>query len=69
MQILSKVHWKRIILDEGHQLGGSLTQTNKLLTAIALKADCRWVMTGVLVLMERVRSINGGSNRVMHTHG
>ncbi|GAX78477.1 hypothetical protein CEUSTIGMA_g5916.t1 [Chlamydomonas eustigma] len=45
-KLLSQVHWKRIILDEGHQLGASLTQTNKLLTAIALKADCRWVMTG-----------------------
>ena len=40
------MHWKRVILDEGHQLGASLSQTNKLLTACSLRADCRWVMTG-----------------------
>ena len=45
-QILSHIHWKRVILDEGHQLGASLSLTNKFQSACALKADSRWVMTG-----------------------
>lgn len=27
---LLQVHWLRVILDEGHMLGASLTETNKL---------------------------------------
>lgn len=41
-----QIHWLRIILDEGHMLGTSLTMTNKLQMAISLRAERRWVMTG-----------------------
>ena len=41
-----QIHWLRIILDEGHMLGTSLTMTGKLKMAISLRAERRWVMTG-----------------------
>ena len=41
-----QVHWLRVILDEGHMLGASLSMTNKLSMAINLKAERRWIMTG-----------------------
>lgn len=41
-----RVMWQRIILDEGHQLGASLSLTAKLSVACALKAHARWLMTG-----------------------
>jgi hypothetical protein len=41
-----QVHWLRVILDEGHLLGNSLTMTNKLHMACALISERRWVMTG-----------------------
>ena len=44
--MLLQVHWQRIILDEGHLLGASLAVTNKLQMACALRAECRWIMTG-----------------------
>ena len=44
--MLLQVHWQRIILDEGHMLGASLAVTNKLQMACALRAECRWIMTG-----------------------
>lgn len=44
--MLLQVHWLRVILDEGHMLGASLSITNKLQMAIALRAERRWVMTG-----------------------
>ncbi|CAL8471722.1 g11264 [Coccomyxa elongata] len=44
--VLKQIHWLRIILDEGHTLGANLTITNKLLMAISLRAERRWVMTG-----------------------
>lgn len=44
---LMQIHWLRIIFDEGHMLGASLTITNKLLMAISLRAERRWVMTGM----------------------
>ena len=44
--MLLQVHWQRIILDEGHMLGASLAVTNKLQMACALRAGCRWIMTG-----------------------
>ena len=44
-----QVHWQRIILDEGHTLGASLAVTNKLQMACALRAECRWIMTGALM--------------------
>ena len=42
-----QIHWLRVILDEGHMLGASLAMTNKLSMAINLKAERRWIMTGV----------------------
>ena len=44
-----QVHWLRVMLDEGHMLGASLSMTNKLQMACALKAERRWVMTGTPV--------------------
>ena len=41
-----RVHWQRVVLDEGHQLGGASTITAKLSMACALRAHARWVMTG-----------------------
>lgn len=43
---LMQVHWFRIILDEGHTLGSSLSLTNKLQMAISLMASNRWILTG-----------------------
>lgn len=43
---LMQVHWLRVILDEGHTLGSSLTLTNKLQMAISLTASNRWLLTG-----------------------
>ncbi|QDZ24108.1 hypothetical protein A3770_12p66260 [Chloropicon primus] len=43
---LMKVHWLRIILDEGHSLGSSLGITNKLQMACHIMAERRWIMTG-----------------------
>ena len=42
-----QVHWLRVILDEGHMLGASLQMTNKLSMAINLRAERRWIMTGM----------------------
>ncbi|KAK9125078.1 hypothetical protein Scep_013924 [Stephania cephalantha] len=44
--VLMQVHWLRIILDEGHTLGSSLSLTNKLQMAISLTASNRWLLTG-----------------------
>ncbi|XP_049370689.1 F-box protein At3g54460 [Solanum verrucosum] len=44
--VLMQVHWLRIILDEGHTLGSSLTLTNKLQMAVSLRATNRWLLTG-----------------------
>lgn len=44
--ILMGVHWLRIILDEGHTLGASLSLTNKLQMAMSMHASRRWVLTG-----------------------
>ena len=43
---LLRVHWRRVVLDEGHQLGGASAITAKLSMACALRAHARWVMTG-----------------------
>ena len=43
---LMRVHWLRMILDEGHSLGSSLGITNKLQMACCIKAERRWIMTG-----------------------
>ncbi|MQL72389.1 hypothetical protein Taro_004765 [Colocasia esculenta] len=44
--ILMQVHWLRVMLDEGHTLGSSLSLTNKLQMAISLTASYRWILTG-----------------------
>ena len=43
---LMQVHWLRVILDEGHTLGSSLSLTNKLQMAISITASYRWILTG-----------------------
>lgn len=43
---LMRIHWLRIILDEGHSLGSSLGITNKLQMACYIRAERRWIMTG-----------------------
>ncbi len=42
---LLRIHWVRLIVDEGHKLG-SITLTNGLQMLCALTADKRWIMTG-----------------------
>ncbi|ETL90664.1 hypothetical protein L917_10699 [Phytophthora nicotianae] len=42
---LLTVHWVRVIVDEGHKLGGQ-TPTNLMRMARTLFAERRWVMTG-----------------------
>ncbi|KAG9459629.1 hypothetical protein H6P81_004137 [Aristolochia fimbriata] len=44
--VLMQVHWLRVILDEGHTLGSSLSLTNKLQMAISLATTNRWLLTG-----------------------
>ncbi|KAF8062721.1 hypothetical protein HT031_004051 [Scenedesmus sp. PABB004] len=44
--VLLKVHWLRVVIDEGHALGASLGLTNRLAMAVQLTAARRWVMTG-----------------------
>lgn len=44
--VLMRVHWLRVMLDEGHTLGSSVSLTNKLQMAISLTASCRWLLTG-----------------------
>ncbi|KAF5184197.1 F-box protein [Thalictrum thalictroides] len=43
---LMQVHFLRVMLDEGHTLGSSLSLTNKLQMAISLTASNRWLLTG-----------------------
>jgi len=43
---LLRVLWQRVVLDEGHQLSKTLSITNRLSVACALKAHSRWLMTG-----------------------
>nr|XP_024399030.1 F-box protein At3g54460-like isoform X2 [Physcomitrium patens] len=44
--VLMRIHWLRIMLDEGHTLGASLSLTNKLQMAKSLHASRRWILTG-----------------------
>ncbi|PIN04982.1 hypothetical protein CDL12_22477 [Handroanthus impetiginosus] len=44
--VIMQVHWLRVMLDEGHTLGSSLTLTNKLQMAVSLTATNRWLLTG-----------------------
>ncbi|XP_010427144.1 PREDICTED: F-box protein At3g54460-like isoform X2 [Camelina sativa] len=41
-----QVHWLRVILDEGHTLGSSVSLTNKFQMAVSLIACNRWLLTG-----------------------
>ncbi|XP_024013488.1 F-box protein At3g54460 isoform X2 [Eutrema salsugineum] len=43
---LIQVHWLRVMLDEGHTLGSSLSLTNKFQMAVSLTACSRWLLTG-----------------------
>ncbi|XP_047319824.1 F-box protein At3g54460 [Impatiens glandulifera] len=44
--VFMQIHWFRVLLDEGHTLGFSLSLTNKLQMAISLTASNRWLLTG-----------------------
>ena len=44
--VLMGVHWSRIAIDEGHQLGSSNAMSNKMRSCCELPADCRWILTG-----------------------
>ncbi|KAH6824501.1 SNF2 domain-containing protein / helicase domain-containing protein / F-box family protein [Perilla frutescens var. hirtella] len=44
--VLMQVHWLRVMLDEGHTLGSSLSLTNKLQMVVSLVATNRWLLTG-----------------------
>lgn len=41
---LLKVHWLRLVLDEGHTIRNASTQTSK--AVFSVKADRKWVVTG-----------------------
>ncbi|XP_009361966.2 F-box protein At3g54460 isoform X1 [Pyrus x bretschneideri] len=43
---MMQVHWLRVMLDEGHTLGSSLSLTNKMQMAVSLMASNRWILTG-----------------------
>ncbi|CAD5325799.1 unnamed protein product [Arabidopsis thaliana] len=43
---LIQVHWLRVMLDEGHTLGSSVSLTNKFQMAVSLTACNRWLLTG-----------------------
>lgn len=43
---LMRVHWLRLVLDEGHSLGASLGITSKLQVACAVAAERRWCVRG-----------------------
>ena len=42
---LQKVHWLRLVLDEGHAIRNAKTQMSKAI--FTLKADRKWVVTGL----------------------
>ena len=44
--VLMQIHWLRIVLDEGHELGKSVSLTNRLQMCCMMRAERRWVMTG-----------------------
>ncbi|XP_062231335.1 F-box protein At3g54460-like [Phragmites australis] len=58
---LKQIHWFRVILDEGHTLGSSLTLTNKLQMAVSLVASNRWILTGT-------PTPNTPTSQVAHLH-
>lgn len=42
---LQKVHWLRLVLDEGHTIRNANTQLSK--AVFSLNADRKWVVTGL----------------------
>ncbi len=42
---LQKVQWQRVVMDEGHSIGGSII-SNKALTWASLNARAKWICTG-----------------------
>eukprot|EP00871_Galdieria_phlegrea_P005838 jgi/Galph1/741/GphlegSOOS_G5550.1 len=44
--LLLKIHWFRVILDEGHRVGASLSLNYTKMICCALRTDHRWIMTG-----------------------
>ncbi|KAF1320466.1 F-box protein, partial [Globisporangium splendens] len=45
LSALLRIHWVRIVVDEGHKLGGT-TETSQMRMARVFHAEKRWVMTG-----------------------
>ncbi|GJD09671.1 F-box protein [Galdieria sulphuraria] len=43
---LLSIHWFRVILDEGHRVGASLSLNYTKMICCALRTDRRWIMTG-----------------------
>lgn len=43
---LLNIHWLRVVLDEGHLLGSTLTHTSRKGRIFALDAERRWIITG-----------------------
>ena len=43
---LLRIHWLRVVLDEGHVLGATLGQTSRKERINALQAERRWIITG-----------------------
>uniref|UniRef100_K3W7Q3 RING-type domain-containing protein n=1 Tax=Globisporangium ultimum (strain ATCC 200006 / CBS 805.95 / DAOM BR144) TaxID=431595 RepID=K3W7Q3_GLOUD len=45
LSALLRIHWVRVVVDEGHKLGGT-TETSQMRMARVFHAEKRWVMTG-----------------------
>uniref|UniRef100_A0A0G4I6X1 RING-type domain-containing protein n=1 Tax=Chromera velia CCMP2878 TaxID=1169474 RepID=A0A0G4I6X1_9ALVE len=52
-----KVHWKRLVIDEGHKMGATLVETNTKKVLNALSAESRWVLTGTPTRGEAVEKL------------
>ena len=55
---LQKVHWLRLVLDEGHTVRNPKTLMTK--AVLALNAERKWVVTG-----EFINAINNNNNNNM----
>jgi len=56
-----KVKWRRIILDEGHVMGGT-NETNRAMMCSNIDASCRWICTGT-------PTPNNPGSELMHLYG